>query len=99
MKIVFDNILPDPLKEYLHAADSLWNNYHVIESCQKVLINAASGKGKTTFTHLLAGLRHDYSGKLIFDSNLVHAFSVSDWLRIRQNKFSFIFSQRIFKNY
>ena len=99
MKIVFDHIVPEPLKEYPHAADSLWNNYHVIENSQKVLINAASGKGKTTFTHLLAGLRHDYSGKLIFDSNLGQSFSVSDWLRIRQNKFSFVFQDlQLFSN-
>ncbi|MFM7472588.1 MAG: ATP-binding cassette domain-containing protein [Crocinitomicaceae bacterium] len=91
MKIVFDHIIPEPLKEYPHAAESLWNNKHVIENGQKVLINAASGKGKTTVTHLLAGLRHDYQGELSFDSAATHALSVSDWLEIRQTKFSFVF--------
>jgi len=91
MKITFENVIPNPLSEYPHASESLWGNTHVLEQGQKVLINAASGKGKTTLTHILAGLRHDYTGNISFDSTSISSFKTDEWLRSRQSSLSFVF--------
>jgi ABC-type lipoprotein export system ATPase subunit len=91
MNITFDCVLPVPLADYSHHPESLWNNAHSIEKGENILINAASGKGKTTFTHILAGLRHDYSGKIRFDSTDISQFTIPEWLLVRQKKLSFVF--------
>jgi ABC-type lipoprotein export system ATPase subunit len=91
MIIRFDKVVPLPLLEYPHHKEGLWNNNHEIKTGEKVLINAASGKGKTTFTHVLMGLRQDYIGRIFFDSKDLSLLAVKDWLDIRQKKLSVVF--------
>ena len=91
MKISLQNLLPNPLKDYSLQKNSLWNNNYDIESGENILINAASGKGKTTLTHILAGLRKDYDGNLIYDGKNTMDFDISHWIQLRQKKISFVF--------
>ncbi len=99
MKIEFQNILPDPLKDYPHAENSIWGNHIVIENGQKVMLNASSGKGKTTFTHLLYGLRQDYSGTLMLNGKDQTSFSPNDWALFRQKEMSVVFQDlQLFPN-
>ncbi len=91
MQIEFNHIMPEPLKEYPHAANSIWGNLIVIPSHKKVLLNASSGKGKTTFTHLLYGLRKDYEGTLIIDGKDPKTFTPEQWSNLRQTNVSIVF--------
>lgn len=63
----------------------------MLEKGEKVLLNATSGKGKTTFTFLLAGLRKDYSGEITFDGQNSKNFSPKEWATLRAQKLSFVF--------
>lgn len=58
---------------------------------QRTILDAASGKGKTTFTHLLAGLRTDYSGKIHFNDHNLRNLNINEWVDYRQSGLSFIF--------
>ena len=40
----------------LHSKDSIWLNQVELNKGEKIIINAESGKGKTTFTHILSGV-------------------------------------------
>lgn len=99
MKIQFHNILPTPLKDYPHAESSIWGKEIIIEQGQKVMLNASSGKGKTTFTHLLYGLRQDYSGKLLLNNKEQNHLSPKEWTLLRQREISVVFQDlQLFPN-
>jgi ABC-type lipoprotein export system ATPase subunit len=55
------------------------------------VLNASSGKGKTTFTHTLAGIRNDYQGNLLFDEQAVQDITPEQWAIYRREKISFVF--------
>ena len=50
MTITFDNVLPTPLAAVTHNKASIWENKVVFDAHKKGLLNASSGKGKSTFT-------------------------------------------------
>ena len=91
MHIIFDHVLPNPLATFAHGKTSIWNSKQTIETNQHTLLNASSGKGKTTFTHLLCGLRRDYTGTILFDGNPIASFTQQDWTIIRKERMSFVF--------
>jgi ABC-type lipoprotein export system ATPase subunit len=91
MNIDFQQVMPEPLRSIQHGENSIWGNHFQLQSGQKVLLNASSGKGKTTFTHTLAGIRQDYSGKLLFDGVNIADLSLDELSDLRQRKVSFVF--------
>jgi ABC-type lipoprotein export system ATPase subunit len=92
MKINFSSVLPDPLSSIEHKSESIWNSYFELDSKihKAVLLNATSGKGKTTFTNLLIGLRHDYSGNILMNDVNIKSFTIQDWVKLRERKISFV---------
>lgn len=91
MNIHLNKVVPVPFQEINFSKNSIWNSSFVLEKSEKVLLNATSGKGKTTFTFLLAGLRNDYSGEITFDGQNSKDFSLEEWARIRAKQLSFVF--------
>jgi ABC-type lipoprotein export system ATPase subunit len=91
MVIKFHNVMPEPLSSITHGDRSIWGNTFTIDSNKKVMLNASSGKGKTTFTHLLSGIRKDYEGDVYFDDKLISDFTVEDWTQIRKKELSIVF--------
>lgn len=91
MKISFHKVMPEPLSSIEHGDRSIWNATFSLEQGQKVVLNASSGKGKTTFTHTLAGIRKDYEGDLKFDDQQVAEITPDQWAKYRSEKISFVF--------
>jgi len=91
MKIVLDHIMPTPLATLEHSSESIWGNFVELNSGRKILLNASSGKGKSTFTLTAVGLRCDYSGVVRYDDKDIRTFTPDDWARIRQEKVSVVF--------
>lgn len=91
MTIEFNNVLPFPLQEYDHGAESVWKNSFQIEFPKKVLLNASSGKGKSTFVNTLYGVRKDYTGEIKIDGKDISTFSLDDWIQLRKDRLSVIF--------
>jgi ABC-type lipoprotein export system ATPase subunit len=99
MKIILQNIMPIPLASIQHGVDSIWGNTVELNAGKHILLNASSGKGKSTFTTTVIGLRKDYSGLLTFDGIDIQTFSPDDWTKIRQNKISVIYQDlQLFPN-
>ena len=100
MTIEFAQVMPHPLREIAHGEKSIWGNSFRLESGQKVLLNAASGKGKSTFTFSIFGLRNDYDGKILFDGKEISSLSLDEWTTIRQNKLAVVFQDlQLFPNF
>lgn len=91
MEIAFRKVIPAPLAHLSFSAESIWQSDFVIKSNEKTLLNASSGKGKTTFTHLLAGLRKDFSGEVLINGTSLLTYSLEDWTNLRKDKISYVF--------
>jgi ABC-type lipoprotein export system ATPase subunit len=91
MDITFQNIMPQPLASMQHGAESIWGNHVVLKHGQKIILNASSGKGKSTFTSVVFGLRKDFEGKLLYDQVDTSIYTPADWTKIRRNKISVVF--------
>ncbi|HNR85087.1 MAG TPA: ATP-binding cassette domain-containing protein [Taishania sp.] len=91
MKISLNKVMPIPLASINHGANSIWGNEVELLPGKKIMLNAASGKGKSTFTYTTTGLRNDYSGAILYDDRDVKTFSVEEWTTIRQTKISTVF--------
>lgn len=91
MLLEFKNVMPFPLKDYQHDKSSVWNEGFSIEFPQKVLLNASSGKGKSTFVSTVYGLRNDYTGIVLIDNKPINDFSLNEWIELRRTKLSAVF--------
>ena len=91
MHITLEHIMPHPLAAIQHSEKSIWGNQIELNPSKKIMLNASSGKGKSTFTSLIIGLRNDFSGRLLFDGQDVSTFSKHGWTSIRQEKISVVF--------
>lgn len=92
-KIVFSNIVPHVFatRDDLHS--EIWNTQAVFEKGKTYLVEAASGKGKSTFCSYVIGYRHDYTGVLNFDSTDTRRYSQSDWTDVRRRHVSHLFQE------
>lgn len=97
--IRFDNILPKPLESIAHSPQSVWQNSFTLNFSDRTLLNASSGKGKTTFIHLLYGLRNDYSGQIHINEVDIRNWNLDKWTEIRRDVFSVVFQDlQLFPN-
>lgn len=91
MNIILDHIMPQPLASIQHGPNSIWGNLVTLESGNRILLNASSGKGKSTFATTTFGLRDDYSGVIRYGDQDIKEFTPDDWTEIRQRKISVVF--------
>jgi ABC-type lipoprotein export system ATPase subunit len=91
MNIHFQQVMPTPLASIQHGADSIWGADIELKKGEHVLLNASSGKGKSTFTFTSIGLRKDYEGKIFYDGRDIKEFKPTDWTSLRQNHLSVVF--------
>jgi ABC-type lipoprotein export system ATPase subunit len=91
MDIRFDQVMPFPLASIDHGSESIWGNHIHFKSGEKIILNASSGKGKSTFTMTALGLRNDYSGKVTYGDQDVKSLTYEEWTDIRQTKISVVF--------
>jgi ABC-type lipoprotein export system ATPase subunit len=99
MNILFNDVLPIPLASMIHSNASLWNSKVILEKGQKVIIEAQSGRGKSTLIHLLFGVRKDYSGDILINDKKLSDFSSKEWVDYRKNQISIVFQDlQLFPN-
>lgn len=91
MKLEFNNVMPHPLAAYPHSEESVWKKGLTIEFPQRVLLNASSGKGKSTFINTIFGVRTDYDGQIKMDDQLISSYSIDEWVALRKDTLSIVF--------
>lgn len=92
MKYNIQNILPNPLKEQKRSNNSdIWETNCILEKGKNYLLTAPSGKGKSTFLHILYGLRKDYTGNVQLDEKDLNTFEPDAWSDLRKDHLSIIF--------
>jgi ABC-type lipoprotein export system ATPase subunit len=91
MRIDLNQILPQTLPERSGLSSDIWGISQVLETPGFYEICAPSGRGKTTFVHILYGLRGDFSGELRIDGQDVKQLSARKWAELRQASISIVF--------
>lgn len=98
--IVFKNVTPTPLVGVTSLSSQVWNTSLVLEQGKNYLVSAASGKGKSTFTSIIYGLRHDYTGKVTLNDSDLQQQNMDWWATLRREKLAVVFQDlRLFLNF
>lgn len=92
-KITFDNVLPQVFEQRNDLVSEVWSSKLEFVKDKLYLIEAESGKGKSTFCSYILGYRNDFTGNLYFDNISTANLKVSDWVEIRQNHISHLFQE------
>lgn len=92
-RIELDNVTPHVFDGIGDLHSDIWQSQVCFERGKTYLVEADSGKGKSTFCSYLIGYRKDYSGQVRFDSEDVSGYSPSRWADIRQKHISLLFQE------
>ena len=92
MTIRFEKIIPLPMLEQDTSGSEVWEAESlVLEQGKTYVVEAPSGRGKTSLLSLVYGIRKDYRGQGFMDERELGTFSPREWSLIRKTKLSFIF--------
>jgi len=91
--ISFKNVLPHVFEQREDLQSDVWKQNLTFEKGHLYLVEAASGKGKSTFCSYAIGYRHDYKGDILFDQENINTFKVDDWVSIRRRHISHLFQE------
>lgn len=92
-RIEFDNVLPAVFAGRNDLNSAVWQQHLSFERGHLYLVEAESGKGKSTFCSYVIGYRHDYTGTIKFDNQDTKTFKVANWVDIRQHHVSHLFQE------
>ena len=91
--IKFHSVLPQVFSQRKDLDSEIWNQDVTFEKGHLYLVEADSGKGKSTFCSYILGYRHDYSGSVMFDEKITAHFKVKDWVEMRKKHISHLFQE------
>lgn len=93
-RITFKNVLPEVFGMVQESLESdVWQKDITFERGHYYLVEADSGKGKSTFCSYILGYRHDYTGQVLFDDCDAMKYHISDWSILRQRHVSCLFQE------
>lgn len=92
-KISFHNVVPFVFRNSGVVDTDIWNADISFEKDTRYLIQASSGKGKSTFCSYVTGYRCDYVGDIAFDEHDISRFKTSHWTDIRKNHISLLYQE------
>jgi len=91
--IHFKYVIPQVFASREQQDSEIWQQDVVFEKGRLYLVEADSGKGKSTFCSYIQGYRNDFSGQLLFDDVDVKSLKVNDWVNIREHHISLLFQE------
>ena len=92
-KIMFNNVVPQVFSQQTNLSSDVWGRDLAFERGHLYLVEAASGRGKSTFCSYVLGYRHDYSGSIMFDGVDTRSYGVARWVNVRRQEVSHLFQE------
>ncbi|MBR1546525.1 MAG: ATP-binding cassette domain-containing protein [Prevotella sp.] len=92
-QISLHQVLPQVFAQREDMVSDVWKTDVTFEQGKTCLVEAESGKGKSTFCSYLLGYRHDYTGTILFDADDVRRYTISQWVDVRQRHISLLFQE------
>lgn len=91
--ITLNKVLPHVFSHVQGLVSDVWNEEITFHKGHYYLLEANSGKGKSTFCSYLIGYRRDFNGKILFDEQNINALTIKDWAEIRTRHVSYLFQE------
>ncbi|MGC4102251.1 ATP-binding cassette domain-containing protein [Ferruginibacter sp.] len=91
MQIHLQQPVPTFIEQEKIARSQIWNCSNVFSSGEMIQIVAPSGSGKTSLIHFLYGLRKDFNGSILYDTNNIAGFNAEEFSVYRQKHISIVF--------
>lgn len=91
--ITLQQTLPAVFADKDRIVSDVWHQQLELVKGEKVLIEAASGTGKSSLCSFVYGYRNDYQGIICFDGKNIRSMNVSDWVEIRKTSLSMLFQE------
>lgn len=91
--ITLNKVLPHVFSHVQGLVSDVWNEEIIFHKGNYYLLEANSGKGKSTFCSYLIGYRRDFDGKILFDEQIINALTIKDWAEIRTQHVSYLFQE------
>lgn len=91
--ITLNKVLPHVFSHVQGLVSDVWNEEITFRKGHYYLLEANSGKGKSTFCSYLIGYRRDFDGKILFDEQNINALTIEDWAEIRTRHVSYLFQE------
>lgn len=92
-RISFESVLPQVFTHHKDFKSEIWNGKVTFERGYLYLVEAESGKGKSTFCSYISGYRHDYTGHILFDETDISTYKMYDWVNFRRRHISHLFQE------
>lgn len=83
--------MPEPLAELNKSDETIWKQNSTLKTGKFYALVAPSGKGKSTFIHILYGKRNDFTGEVFWDERDVKKIKPAEWADMRSQKISVVF--------
>ncbi len=87
------SVVPSVFAQHPDLHSEVWQQDVSFEKGKLYLVEASSGKGKSTLCSYILGYRHDYSGQVLFDDRDTREFRVYDWVETRRKHISTLFQE------
>lgn len=91
--MTFNNVTPKVFQGNKDLKSEIWQTEVTFERGKTYLVEAESGKGKSTFCSYILGYRNDYTGTILFDNKDIRTFSSSRWTENRRQHVSHLFQE------
>ena len=91
--ITFEGVMPCIFQIEPDFLSEVWGKHIVFEKGKKYLVEAQSGKGKTTLCSYILGHRNDYVGEIFFDGKNIRSLSAKEWGALRRTSLSLLFQE------
>lgn len=91
--VTFNDVTPNVFKNVDDIHSEIWQSQASFEKGKLYLVEAESGKGKSTFCSYILGYRNDYTGSIMFDDDNALTYSRKQWTLIRQKHVSHLFQE------
>ena len=92
-QIRLNNIVPHVFSRSTDLQSDVWNKDVTLEKGRTYLVEAQSGRGKSTFCSYLIGYRQDYTGELLFDDTPTSNLNMQQWSEVRRSSISHLFQE------
>ncbi len=91
MQISFNNVIPHYLEKEKIQSSGLWGRTFTVEKGNFVQVVAPSGRGKSSLTHFIYGLRNDYEGSISIAGTGIKDINAEKISKLRRETISIIF--------